>query len=72
MNLFFHMALGLNDFDGANPLFGPLEGVGPENIDFCWPKWHMLRSLPFQDQKCLNFQGPPLQMALIMDFPQSI
>ncbi len=27
----FYMALGLNDFKGANPLLGPLEGVGPKN-----------------------------------------
>jgi hypothetical protein len=27
---FFLMALGLNDFVGANPLLGLLEGVGPE------------------------------------------
>ncbi len=26
-----YMSIGLNDFDGANPLLGPLEGVGPEN-----------------------------------------
>ncbi len=23
---------------GANPLLGPLEGVGPENRDFLWPR----------------------------------
>ncbi len=34
MYLFFYMALELNGFNGANPLHGPLEGVGPENIDF--------------------------------------
>jgi len=26
----------------ANPLHGQLEGVGPENLDFFGPKWHML------------------------------
>jgi hypothetical protein len=26
---------------GANPLLGPLEEVGPENIDFFGPKWHL-------------------------------
>ncbi len=41
--LLFYMAIGLNDFDGENPLLGPLEGVGPENRDilgatpFQWP-----------------------------------
>jgi hypothetical protein len=29
--LYFYMALGLNDFDGAYPLRGPSEGEGPEN-----------------------------------------
>jgi hypothetical protein len=35
--LFFYMAIGLNDFDGANPLRGPLEGVGPNNRKFFGP-----------------------------------
>ncbi len=29
MYLFFNMALGLNDYDGGNPLLGPLEGICP-------------------------------------------
>jgi len=37
------------------------------NLDFLGPKWHSLRSLPFQGQKSLDFQGPPLPMALEMD-----
>ncbi len=35
----------------ANPLFKPLEGVSPENLDFFGPKWHFLHSLPFQGPK---------------------
>ncbi len=27
-------------FMEENPLRGPLEGVGPENLDFSRPKWH--------------------------------
>ncbi len=42
---------------GANPLFGPLVGVGPENLDFFVPKWHSLRSLPFQGPKD-SISGP--------------
>jgi hypothetical protein len=43
MYLLFYMALGVNDFDGANPLLGSLEGVGLENFDFFGSKWHSLR-----------------------------
>ncbi len=25
---------------GATSLLGALEGLGPENLDFFWPKWH--------------------------------
>jgi hypothetical protein len=28
---------------GANPLLGPLERVGPEDLDFFGPKWQVLR-----------------------------
>jgi hypothetical protein len=44
-------------FIGVNPLLGPLEGVGPEN------RCH------FRAQKSLDFQGPHLPMALVMDIP---
>jgi hypothetical protein len=54
------MALGINDFDGANPLHGPLEGGGgvPEDLDFFGPKWHLLRPLPFWGPKNSQFSGP--------------
>ncbi len=43
---------------GENPLLGPSEGVGPENLDFFWgPKWHLLCSLPFQGPKKTQFLG---------------
>jgi hypothetical protein len=45
----------------ANPLLGQLEWVGPENLEVFKPKWHSLRSLPFQGQKSLEFQGLPFQ-----------
>jgi hypothetical protein len=31
------------------------------------PKWHSLRSLPFQGPKKSRFLGPPLMMAQVMD-----
>ncbi len=35
---------------------------------YLWgPKWHLLRSLPFQGPKKSRFQGPPLIMALVID-----
>jgi hypothetical protein len=39
-----------------------------ETLDFFVPKWHSLRSLPFQGPKSLDFHGPPLPMALEIDF----
>ncbi len=40
------------------PLLGPLEGVGPENLDIFKPKWHSLRSWQFQGPKKSRFSGP--------------
>ncbi len=35
---------------------------------FLGPKWHSIRSMSiYRAQKSLNFQGPPLPLALIMD-----
>ncbi len=59
MYLFLYLALDLMILTRANSLHGPLEVVGPENLDFFGPKLHSLRSLPFQ--------GPPLPVALVMD-----
>jgi hypothetical protein len=42
--LFFYMVLGHNDFDGENPLQGPLEGMGPEN-------YYVLRHI---NNRCIN------------------
>ncbi len=62
--LFFIWRLDLMIFIGENPLLDPLEGVGPENLDFldlsgtCFAHGH------FRAQKCLNFHGPPLPLAL--------
>jgi len=41
-----------------NPLLGPLEGVGPENLDFFGPKLHSLGSLAFEGPKKSWFSGP--------------
>ena len=52
-----------------NPLLGPLEGMGPENLDFfgqngtCFARCHL------RAQKSLDFQGPALPMAFETDFP---
>jgi len=43
--LFFIWHLDLMILMWSHPLLGPLEGVGPENLDFFGPKWHSLRSL---------------------------
>ncbi len=51
MYLYFYMMLGLIDFDAGKFITRPLEGVDPENLDFFGPKWHSLRSLPFQGPK---------------------
>ncbi len=54
MDLFFIWRLDLMIFMGANLLLRPLDGVGPENLDFFVPKWQSLRP-----NKSLDFQGPP-------------
>ncbi len=66
-----YMGLDIWIWMGKNPFLGPFEGVGPESLDFFVPKWHSLRSLPFKGPKSLDFQGPPLQTALVMDLPPS-
>jgi hypothetical protein len=38
MYLFFIWHLELIFLMGANPLLGPLEGLGPENLEFFGPK----------------------------------
>jgi hypothetical protein len=42
----------------ANPFLRPLERGGPENLDFLGPKWHSLRSWPFQCPKKSRFSVP--------------
>ena len=39
-----YMGCDIMSFMRANRFRGPLEGVGPENLDFFGPKWHSLRS----------------------------
>jgi hypothetical protein len=45
-------------FKGANLLQGPLEGWSFENRDLYGPKWHLLRSMPFQATQKSRFSGP--------------
>ncbi len=56
--LFFIWRLDLMLLMGTNPLLGPLEGVGPEILDFFGPRWHSLRWLPFLGPKSHNILGP--------------
>jgi hypothetical protein len=42
----FYMGLGLMILMGANPLLGPLEGVGPEILNFFGSQCYLLRLLP--------------------------
>jgi hypothetical protein len=51
MYLFFYMALGLNDFDADKLLANGTR----------FARCH------FRTRKSVNFQGPPLPMALVMD-----
>jgi hypothetical protein len=48
----------------ANPLLGPLEGEGPENLYFFGPKYHSRLSLPFQGPKKSRFSVPTPSNAL--------
>ncbi len=47
-----------------NPLLRPLEGAGPKILNFSWTQM-ALASLSLS----LPFEGPPLPIALKMDFP---
>ncbi len=51
----------------ANPLLGSLNRAGPENLDFLGPEMAMSKASAIWDQKSLDFQGPSLPMALVMD-----
>ncbi len=55
----------------ANPLQGPLEGVGLVNRDFLGPWNGMSEVNAIWAQHILDFQGSPLPMAFVMDLPPS-
>jgi hypothetical protein len=55
----------------ANPLLGPLEGAGPENLDFLSPNGSRFACCYFRAQKSLNFQGPTLPVALEINLSAS-
>jgi hypothetical protein len=62
MYLFFkwRFRLDLMILSGANPLLGPLEEVkGPNGTRFA--------RCNYRAPKSLDFQGPPLPVALVMD-----
>ncbi len=50
----------------ANPLQEPLEGVGRGNRDFLGPDMAKSEASAIWAQKCRDFQGPPIPMALVM------
>jgi len=56
---------------GANPLLGPLEGLGHESLYLFGPKQLSLHSSCFRAPKSLDFVGLTLPMALVMDLPLS-
>ncbi len=54
-------------WSGLHPLFGPLEGVGLKISTFLGPNGTRFPCGHLRAEKSLNFQGPPLPMALEMD-----
>jgi hypothetical protein len=54
-----------------NSLLRPLEGVCPKNLDFLGPNGTPFTRCHLQGPKSLDFEGPPLSMALEMDLPTS-
>jgi hypothetical protein len=57
------MSLRLNDLMGANPLLGPLEGVGQKFSTFLVPNGTHFARCHYRTQKSLDFQGPLVPMA---------
>ncbi len=66
-----YMAWDVMIFMMENPVRGPLEGVGPEIKTFWGPEMAMSEASTIWAQKSRDFQGPPLPMAWVMDFPAS-
>ncbi len=56
---------------GKNSLLMLLERVGTENLTFFAPIGTRFSRCHFRAQKGLDFQDPPLPMALEMDLPAS-
>jgi hypothetical protein len=69
MYLFFIWRLDFMILMRENPLLGPLEAVGPENITFVGPKGGFVCS-NFRTQNSLDFPDP-FQWALETNFPPS-
>jgi hypothetical protein len=66
-----YMAQDVMTLMGENPFRGQLEGVGPENQDFFGPEMGKREARAILTQKSWDFQGSPLPMARVMDFPPS-
>ncbi len=54
-----------------NPFREPLKGAGPENRDFFVPEMATSEASAIWAPKSRAFQGPPLLMVWVMDFPAS-
>jgi hypothetical protein len=65
------MVHGLHDFDGGQSITLAIgwKGWALEISNFLGPHGIHFACCHFRAQKCLDFQGPLLQMALKMDLP---
>jgi hypothetical protein len=58
--VFFYMALGLDYFDGANPLLRPSEGISPEDLVFFLAQMSIgFACCHLRAPKSYNFQAHP-------------
>ena len=68
MPLFFYIALEEVILMRANPFLGPVEGMGPETLDFFGPlNGPRFARGHFRAYKSLEFPGPSLLLALEID-----
>jgi hypothetical protein len=58
INLFLIWRLDIMILMQANTFLGPLEGMGPGNLDSLGSNWLSERSKPFQGPKKSKFPGP--------------
>jgi hypothetical protein len=64
------MELGLDDFVWTNPFLRPLEGVGPENLDFFWAQMTLAVLVAISGSKKVSiFRAHPIQWYSKWIFP---